>query len=104
MPGQGVATDSGILRERTQRLLQSQVSREAGVGQLESGGDDRGVGKNGTDRRTQKCSVDGPILRIKLVQVLALLQLNSVIGVEAGSHQRVGVEAPFECQVIVVEI
>src|SRR5438105_5832444 len=104
MPGQRIAADAGVLRKGTQRLLQREISREAGIRQLESGGDDRRIREYGTDRRTQKRSVDGPVFGIELVEVLALLQLDSVIGVEAGAQQRIRVEASFQCEIVVVEV
>src|SRR5258706_11380142 len=62
-----VAVDTGILRERTQRLLQLQVLRIVREGQPESRGDDGRIVENRADGLAQQGSVDSPILRIELV-------------------------------------
>src|SRR5437667_8957198 len=73
-----IAVDAGVLREGPQRLLQLQVLRVTRIGQLESRSDDHGIVQDGTDGLTKKVSVNGPVLRIKLVLgLLSRKQLHS---------------------------
>src|SRR5262249_50299807 len=80
----GIAVDAGELRKRTQRLLQLQVGRVSGVGQLESGRYHDRIVDDRTDGVSEQAAVNAPILRVELVERLLprdqLVSDHSVIG------------------------
>src|SRR5450432_3691715 len=66
----GVAANAGILRKRPQGLLKLQVGWKIRIGQFETGSNYDGIVQNGADGLAQQRSIDGPILRVKLILIL----------------------------------
>src|SRR5262249_37153731 len=63
----GIAVDVGVLRKRTQRLLELQVGGIAFVGQFESCRDDRWIVQRRADGSAEEGSVGAPISGVELV-------------------------------------